>query len=299
MEFRQLEYFCAIAEVENFTRTAQMLHVSQPSVTKAIKSLEAELELTLINRSQRHVMLTEEGRAFLIHAQRIMKEMEEARQDMERFRHATHGVIHFGIPPMVEAYLFPDLFVKFRRAFPEINLDVQEYSDSQEVLERVELGELHFGIVMMGPGERGENTRHILSDTMSLCIGKGHPFSDEERLDFRALSGEKFILQQPRTYQYHEVFKRTRKAGFTPEVVLCTSQLKTIKQLVADGVAISFLPDFATNTEKNFLRKEVVPPINLEVLLCWGSHKILSQIDKRFIDFVRASVAHSTPGRET
>mgnify|MGYP000923521360 FL=1 len=51
MEFRQLEYFCAIAEVENFTRTAQMLHVSQPSVTKAIKSLEAELELTLINRS--------------------------------------------------------------------------------------------------------------------------------------------------------------------------------------------------------------------------------------------------------
>ena len=134
---------------------------------------------------------------------------------------------------------------------------------------------------------------------MSLCIGKGHPFCDEERLDFRALSGEKFILQQLRTYQYREVFKRTCKAGFTPEVVLCTSQLKTIKQLVADGVAISFLPDFATNTEKNFLRKEVVPPINLEVLLCWGSHKILSQIDKRFIDFVRASVAHSTPGSET
>ena len=73
MEFRQLEYFVTISELENFTRTAEVLHVSQPSVTKAIKSLEGELKLTLIDRSQKHVQLTEEGRTFLIHAQRIMR----------------------------------------------------------------------------------------------------------------------------------------------------------------------------------------------------------------------------------
>ena len=64
MEFRQLEYFCTISELENFTRTAEVLHVSQPSVTKAIKSLEAELGLTLIDRSQKHVSLTEDERHF-------------------------------------------------------------------------------------------------------------------------------------------------------------------------------------------------------------------------------------------
>ena len=58
MEFRQLEYFCTISELENFTRTAEALHVSQPSVTKAIKALEAELGVMLINRSQKHVSLT-------------------------------------------------------------------------------------------------------------------------------------------------------------------------------------------------------------------------------------------------
>ena len=73
MEFRQFEYFVTISELENFTRTAEVLHVSQPSVTKAIKSLEGELKLTLIDRSQKHVSLTEEGRTFLIHAQRIMR----------------------------------------------------------------------------------------------------------------------------------------------------------------------------------------------------------------------------------
>mgnify|MGYP002657459252 CR=1 FL=1 len=81
MEFRQLEYFCTISELENFTRTAKVLHVSQPSVTKAIKALEAELGLTLIDRSQKHVTLTEAGRAFLIHARRIMQDAELANQD--------------------------------------------------------------------------------------------------------------------------------------------------------------------------------------------------------------------------
>lgn len=290
MEFRQLEYFCTIAQLENFTRTAKMLHVSQPSVTKAIKSLEAELGLTLINRAQKHVTLTTEGKAFLLHAQKIMKEMEVARQDMERFRRRAHGILHFGIPPMVEAYLFPDLFVKFRAAFPDIDLDVQEYSDSQEVVERAELGELDFGIALMGPGHQSENTLLILVDQMSLCMGKDHPRSEARELSFDDLSREKFILQQPRTYQYHEAFERAKEAGFAPEVVLCTSQLKTIKQLVADGVGISFLPDFATQSDTNYLRKAVVPSIRLEVLLCWGSHKVLSDIDKRFIEFMHTLV---------
>ena len=120
MEFRQLEYFCTISELENFTRTAEVLHVSQPSVTKAIKSLESELGLTLIDRSQKHVSLTEEGKAFLLHAQRIMQAAETAKQDMMRYRSDSRGTIHFGIPPMVEAYLFPDLFTKFQSVFPDI-----------------------------------------------------------------------------------------------------------------------------------------------------------------------------------
>ncbi|MFC2607430.1 MAG: LysR family transcriptional regulator, partial [Selenomonas sp.] len=71
MEIRQLEYFCTLAHLENFTRTAEALHVSQPSVTKAIKSLESEIGLMLVDRRQKRVSLTMEGRAFLLHAEEI------------------------------------------------------------------------------------------------------------------------------------------------------------------------------------------------------------------------------------
>ena len=138
MEFRQLEYFYTISKLENFTRTAEVLHVSQPSVTKAIKALEAELQLTLIDRRQKHVTLTPEGKAFLLHAEKILHDIEETQQDMQRFKVNTQATIHFGIPPMVEAYLFPDFFTKFKVSNPHLNLELREYNDSSEVRRRAE-----------------------------------------------------------------------------------------------------------------------------------------------------------------
>ena len=110
MEIRQLEYFCTLAHLENFTRTAEALHVSQPSVTKAIKSLESEIGLMLVDRRQKRVSLTMEGRAFLLHAEEIMQAVERAEQDMLRFRPDARRTVHFGLPPMLEAYLFPDFY---------------------------------------------------------------------------------------------------------------------------------------------------------------------------------------------
>ena len=287
MEFRQLEYFCTISELKNFTRTARVLHVSQPSVTKAIKALESELQLKLVDRSQKHVVLTEEGKAFLMHAQKIVQAVEEAQQDMQRFHDTGKGTIHFGIPPMVEAYLFPDFFTKFRQAYPDILLDVQEFTDSQEVRERAELGELDFGIVLGSEESAGTHEMVILNDRMSLCVSMSHPLAMEKEVDFRQLRGEKFIMQQPGTYQYQQVFNHCIQAGFAPEIVLCTSQIKTIKQLVRNEMGISVLPDFVMRTGTTFSRRPLVPALEVPVILCWGSRKHLSQIDERFMDFMR------------
>ena len=244
MEFRQLEYFCTISELENFTRTAKVLHVSQPSVTKAIKALEAELGLTLIDRSQKHVTLTDAGRAFLIHARRIMQDAEIAKQDMMRFCVGSAGTVHFGVPPMFEAYLFPEFFKEFREAFPNTLLDVQEFGDSDEVREHVEIGDLDFGVIFGKPEASFTNELLIMHDAMSLCLPQGHPLEAKEEVAFESLRRERFILQQPRTYQYRAIFARCIEAGFTPDVMLTTTQLKTIKQLVANGTGISILPDF-------------------------------------------------------
>ena len=287
MEFRQLEYFCTISELENFTRTAEALHVSQPSVTKAIKSLEAELGVMLINRSQKHVSLTEQGKVFLVHAQRIMQDAAFAKKDMLRYRSDRQDIIHFGMPPMVEGYLFPDLFTKFREHVPDVTLDVQEFNDSDEVRQRADAGELDFGIVLGSDEEELDNSMRILQDRMVLCLPPQHPLAKKDAISFQELRDEKFILQQPNTYQYRQIMDHCGEYGYVPDIVLCTSQLKTIKQLVANGNGISMLPNFVTRMEKIFVRKPLAPSVGVSVSLFWGGNKNLSRADARFMKFMR------------
>ncbi|MBO5650909.1 MAG: LysR family transcriptional regulator [Selenomonas sp.] len=287
MEFRQLEYFCTISHLKNFTRTAETLHVSQPSVTKAIKALEAELGLVLIDRSQKKVSLTPEGQAFLLHAQKIMSAASAAKKDMARYHAGSRGKVQFGLPPMVEAYLFPDLFTQFQTNFPEISLDVQEYSDSDEVRNRLALGDLDFGIVLGEVRPTTENELLLMQDSMSICLPANHPLAAQEKVGFADIADEKFIMQQPHTYQHREVARRCNEAGFMPEIALCTSQLKTIKQLVANGMGISVLPNFVTNTANNFVLRPLSPDLTVQITLNWNTGKQLTDVDSQFKEFIK------------
>ena len=291
MELRQLEYFCAISKLENFTKTAEFLHVSQPSVTKAIKSLESELQLTLIDRRQKHVTLTPEGKAFLLHAEKIMKDVDETRQDMERFQQEKRGKIHFGIPPMVEAYLFPDLFTTFKDMYPDMILDVKEYGDSMVVMEKADKGELDFGIIFTDKLGGSEHEMLIQTDNLSLCVSPELPLSKKKRIDFDDLRNEQFIMQQSNTYQYQHVYERCVERGFVPNILLCTTQLKTIKQLVANRLGISVLPDFVTREETKFVRRKLTPPLSVDICLYWGKDKELTERDMRFLNFMKHYIA--------
>jgi len=287
MELRQIEYFCTVSELENFTRTAEVLHVSQPSVTKAIKALESELQLTLIDRSQKHIALTEEGRVFLVHAQNIMQAVEETKQSMQRFQENVDGKIRFGVPPLVAAYLFPNFFMRFREAYPSITLAVQEFSDSQEVLAHVGDDSLDFGIVMGSDAERSKYSMSIMKNQLLLCLPKGHSLSGRANVSFEELRDEKFILQQPSTYQYRTVFDGCAQCGYMPDIVLCTSQMKTIKELVSKAAGISVLPDFVARSEPDLCRKSFMPVLQVEIRLVWGSHKTHSPVEKRFLHFMK------------
>ncbi|MBR2179406.1 MAG: LysR family transcriptional regulator [Selenomonadaceae bacterium] len=289
MELRQLEYFCNVGIFENFTRAAQNLHVSQPSITKAIKALEAELQLTLIDRTQKKISLTAEGKAFLKFAQKIMQDVEEAKQSMQQFKIRKENTIKFGLPPMFEAYLFPDFFIKFQAAYPKIELDIQEFGDSVEICQKLKDGTLDFGILITPANIKRNLSIKLLSDRYSLCLPKNHKLAKRDKVSFDDLKNEKFILQQSGTYQHRKICEYCAKCGYSPNILLCTSQLKTIKQLVTNEAGISLLPNFVLNTETDFCRKDISPSMNFDVLLAWGKSKVLPNNYNKFIDFVKSS----------
>ena len=289
VELRQLEYFCNVGAFENFTRAAQELQVSQPSVTKAIKSLESELQLTLIDRSQKKISLTKEGELLLKHAKKIMQDIEIALKEMQEFKVQKDRVIKFGLPPMVEAYLFPNFFVKFQAAYPNIELDIQEFGDSTEIQQKLKDGTLDFGIIYNSTKNKRNLSIKLLDDEFSLCLPKNHKLANKDKITFADLKDEKFILQQSGTYQHKKICARCAKCGYKPNVLLCTSQLKTIKQLVTNEAGISLLPNFVLNAEFDCCRKKISPPIKFEVSLAWGKTKVLPDNYNNFIEFVKSS----------
>lgn len=285
MELRQLEYFCAVSSLENFTKAAHFLHVSQPSVTKAIQALEAELNLLLFDRSQKHIVLTEAGQIFLLHAKKILQDVQTAQKSVERFQTQNGGVVKLGLPPMVESYLFPILFMKFQALHPNIFLDLQECSDSISVNEKLDGDFLDFGIIFLNVDTALKNSLKLLDSEFYLCLPLNHRLAQLEKIHFSELKDEKFILQPTRTVQHFITMKLSADAGFAPNILLNTSQLKTIEDLVSGGVAVSLLPKFVLKESANFKAVPIEPPIKFKISLAWNRFKELSPLGTRFLNF--------------
>lgn len=285
MELRQLEYFCAVSTLENFTKAAHFLHVSQPSVTKAIQSLEAELNLLLFDRTQKHILLTEAGQIFLLHAKKILQDVQTAQKSIERFQTQNSGVIRLGVPPMLESYFFPNFFMKFQASNPNILLDVQECNTSQAINEKLDEDFLDFGIIFLKADNLIKHSLKLLDSEFYICLPPSRKFAQVEKISFAELRGEKFILQQAGTIQNLLTMELAAAAGFAPNILLSTSQLKTIKELVSGGVAVALLPKFVTADAPNFKAVPLEPPIKFKVVLAWSRFKELSPLGTRFLNF--------------
>lgn len=285
MELRQLEYFCAVSSLKNFTKAAHFLHVSQPSVTKAIQALEAELNLLLFDRSQKHVAFTEAGQIFLLHAKKILQDVQTAKLSMEKFQNTTGGVVKLGMPPMVESYLFPIFFMKIQESNPDILLDLQECRDSILVNEKLDSDLLDFGIIFLRVDEHLNNSLKLLDSEIYLCLPPEHRLAQADKISFDELKDEKFILQPKGTVQNFLAMRLAADAGFVPDILLSTSQLKTIKDLVSGGVAVSLLPEFVLTDSPQFKAVPLEPPVKFQIVLAWSKFKELSPLGTRFLNF--------------
>ena len=126
MDFRQLEYFTAVARLRSFTRAAEELHVSQPTITTCIKNMEEELGIPLLVRDKRRVMLTYEGETFLVKARSVLEQFEQMIQDTQELACSYDQVLNMGITPVTGSFLNVILYNGFFRENPDIRHQVLE-----------------------------------------------------------------------------------------------------------------------------------------------------------------------------
>lgn len=289
MELRQLEYFQMASRLKNITRAAERLRVSQPNITVAIKKLEAELGIQLFDRSQKQLSLTPEGAVFLSRIDVVLRNIQDAVLEVNDYKQLQKGIIKIGIPPMIGAYLFPRIFSSFQRKCT--HLDVYLYEEgSMNIREQLERNELDFGIVILADVSTSLDTLPMTSSEVCICLPENHRLAKESSLTFQDFENADLIMLKEGSFLRHLVLHAFQNVGITPNVVLESNQVETIKGLVAGGVGAAFLLDFIVADTPGIKCVPLADPIKVDVGLAWKHGRYVSKAAEAFIDFCQETL---------
>lgn len=181
---QQLRILKAVATEKSFTRASEILYLSQPSLSKQIKSLEKNLDISLINRENNKISLTENGKVFLQYSDRILGLCEESCRALIDLKNGNRGNLRIGASQTIGTYLMPGVLALFAQSYPQIDLKVQVNSTriiANSILNR----ELDLAIVGGEIPNELKNkltVEHFVEDELSLILSKWHPFAKKKKL---------------------------------------------------------------------------------------------------------------------
>ncbi len=286
MELRQLKYFQSIGRLGSVTKAAEEQNVAQPSVSLAIKKLEAELGVKLLDRSGKKSVLTSEGRIFLQRVNFILGCLQDAVMEMNDYRTIQKGSIKIGITPIMGALLFPHAFANFQKQNPEVNVTVVE-EGSLFIRHQLEQGELDLGIMITSNLPAPLDVFPITTGQIHVCLSRNDPLSEYASIPLRELRDHSFILFKEDTYIRQLILDECARLQFSPRIVFSSSQIGTVLGLVAQGLGISFFLEEIVRERREIVSRPLSETLFLEVGLAWNKKRYLSKTARIFIESFR------------
>ena len=212
MEIRQLEYFLEIAKEGNYTQAAKKLYVSQSSLSKSIKKLEAEIGQDLFESKMKRPVLTYAGQRLFESAERILKEYESILGELQGPKSTCRGRVTVGIPPLICTCFFAPIIAGFRDLYPGIEINIVE-NGAKSIQDAVDRELLDVGIVILPIYDDRFDVTNLISDETVLVLSNKHPLAERSEITYPELKNEKFILFNEEYTLYHQITANCREAG--------------------------------------------------------------------------------------
>jgi DNA-binding transcriptional LysR family regulator len=241
MELRHLRYFVAVAEELHFRRAAERLHMSQPPLSQQIRALEDELDVMLLERSQRRVTLTAAGAAFYERAREILDAVEDAGRLVRRVNRGEVGRLAVGFVGSAMYSLVPEVLGAFSGRCGEVDLHLRELTTAAQ-LRQLESGQIDVGFIRPASGRPGLAFETVQHEAIVVALPVSHPLAREPTLGVEQLAGETLVLLG----REDSPGVRDSLAGATELVhgdVQEVREMQTAIALVRAGVGISLVPE--------------------------------------------------------
>ncbi|MEW8298543.1 MAG: LysR family transcriptional regulator [Candidatus Thiodiazotropha sp.] len=287
MDIRHLRYFRAICQYGGFTAAARQLHIAQPAISIAMRKLEAELNLTLLHRSERRITPTLEGEVLLAHAKRIIEMTEAAELEMEELRGLTRGEVRIGIPSMLGSYYFPPILMGFKHRYPELSLSVYE-EGTRRLQEMIRIGELDLGVVVAdGPPEDLE-TRLLTREEMVACVPKAHPLAARERLSMEEFFSHELVVFKTGYFLREFIDRYSLSHELSPKIAFETNLIPLTKAIVRQGFGITTFLRMVIDQDgqEDLVAIPFDEPVFLDLSLAWKKGGYLPRANRAFVEYV-------------
>jgi DNA-binding transcriptional LysR family regulator len=240
MDIYQIRYFLAIVETGGFTKAAERLFVSQPSLSVGIKKLEQELGVSLFERGGRRSVLTPAGQFFLTKAQSILTDYQDVLRELKTFK--VQPVLRIGLLRTIRMSSFAQLIGAFRQAYPNVAIELRDGS-AVDLQEQLALGELDMFMTGLEGIETTGNSLPLFRQRMALAVANTHSFAQRKSIRLNELDGEPFIDRM------HCKFREVVKQKFAEQrlqqhVVYRADNEDWVIALVAAGLGITIMSEW-------------------------------------------------------
>jgi DNA-binding transcriptional LysR family regulator len=267
---QQLRILKAVATEKNFTKAAEVLYLSQPSLSKQIKTLEKNLNTILINRESNKISLTESGKVFLQYSERILALCEESCRALFDLKNGDRGSLIIGASQTIGTYLMPQILAIFAQNYPQIDLKTQ-VSSTPIITDNVLKKEIDIALVGGEISEKFKKKltiKHFIEDEINLIIPTRHPFSKKKKINKEDLYYLNFVTLNS-NYTVGKFIDNTLiQNQIDPQqlkVIMKLNSIEGIKTAVSLGLGAAFVSSSAIKNELELKKIKILKIENIKL----------------------------------
>ncbi|MGC3962249.1 MAG: hydrogen peroxide-inducible genes activator [Rhodocyclaceae bacterium] len=296
MTLTDLRYIVALAQERHFGHAAEKCHVSQPTLSVAVKKLEEQLGVLLFERSAADVKVTEIGRQIVAQAERVLREASQVRDIAEAGRDPFAGPLRLGVIYTIGPYLLPSLIPRLAQRAPRMPLMIQENYTSR-LAEGLKKGDIDVAILALPFSEPGIVTQPVYDEPFRVLMPATHPWAAHEEVSTSTLQEEPLLLLGAGNCFRDQVLEVCPRCahGTGLQKTLEGSSLETIRLMVATGLGVTVLPSSAADSQHAgandlvAVRRFASPEPSRRVALAWR----VTYPRTKVIDLLRSCILES------
>ena len=240
-----LEAFMHVVHLDSIHKAAEVLYLSQPTVTARIKTLEQDLGIQLFIRKGRSLTLSEEGKAFIPYAEQIIHTYQQGKKLLKREEHSVEVVIGANI--ITSQYFIPFVLPFLKRAHPELRFKFIS-APNEVILEKLLQKQVDIAF-MKEVNHRGVERQELLNNDVKFVVYPGHPLQQQKTISVQQLADEPMVFFECGSFDWNRVYHLFETANMAPKIEFQVDHLEVAKSVILNKQAIGFLPSLSIKDE--------------------------------------------------